>query len=381
MSVPFSQTVRALQADRFRRPALLLALGLLMLGGWSGWLMLARVSVYVFSESARLEVDRAAHFIEAPMAGQIVAADAALGQPVEAGTILFMLEAEHTALKQEEARAHLGALDAQHKALLRRLKASRRALHQARQAGDALRDKAWAEYEEATSAAQLAEAEVMRLHPLYEKQYVSAADYERQQAEVRQKRAAAEALRQHLRHLEFSQQQEASDRRAELEELDRERARLEGEAAMTENIITQLAHAVEESQIRAPATGHIGELAELRVGAFVEAGERLGAIVPEGQLRAVAYFTPSDAVGRLLPGQTARLRLDGFPWAQYGSVAATVERVATEVQAGRVRVELRLAPRAASHLPLQHGLPGRLEVEVERTAPLALLLRHVGKTL
>jgi membrane fusion protein (multidrug efflux system) len=81
------------------------------------------------------------------------------------------------------------------------------------------------------------------------------------------------------------------------------------------------------------------------------------------------------------PGQPARLRLDGFPWAEYGTVAATVERVASEVRAGRVRVELAVDGKHPFTVPLEHGLPGRLEIEVERTTPATLILRAAGQAL
>jgi hypothetical protein len=56
-----------------------------------------------------------------------------------------------------------------------------------------------------------------------------------------------------------------------------------------------------------------------------------------------------------------------------------VERVANEPRDGRIRVELALRPFSRSRLPLQHGLPGLVEVEVERVTPAALVLRTVGK--
>jgi hypothetical protein len=58
-----------------------------------------------------------------------------------------------------------------------------------------------------------------------------------------------------------------------------------------------------------------------------------------------------------------------------------VRRVASEVRDGRVRVELGVAPDAASRIPLQHGLPGTVEVQVERLAPATLVLRAAGKLL
>jgi membrane fusion protein (multidrug efflux system) len=94
----------------------------------------------------------------------------------------------------------------------------------------------------------------------------------------------------------------------------------------------------------------------------------------------VAWF-PAAVVGRLHPGQPARLRLTGFPWTQYGTMPATVADVGNEASGGRVRVELRLASARTSSIPLEHGLPGSAEVEVERISPALLVLRAAGQFL
>jgi multidrug efflux pump subunit AcrA (membrane-fusion protein) len=104
-------------------------------------------------------------------------------------------------------------------------------------------------------------------------------------------------------------------------------------------------------------------------------------VVPAGKLRIVANFDPPDAVGRIQPGQSARLRLEAFPWTQFGSVPAIVANVASEIRDGRIRVELAVNPTSAPRIPLQHGLPGTVEVEVERTSPASLVLRMVGRAL
>ena len=78
-----------------------------------------------------------------------------------------------------------------------------------------------------------------------------------------------------------------------------------------------------------------GEAADLQIGAVVREGDTLGAILPPSALKVVAHFPPPAALGRLQPGQPARLRLTGFPWTQYGSVAATVASVAHEARDGQ----------------------------------------------
>jgi multidrug resistance efflux pump len=103
--------------------------------------------------------------------------------------------------------------------------------------------------------------------------------------------------------------------------------------------------------------------------------------VPTGELRIVASFEPADALGRIQPGQPARLRLDGFPWTEYGSISATVTHVGSEVRDGRIRVELAVNPHSANRVPMQHGLPGTVQVVVERISPASLVLRVVGRGL
>jgi len=62
-------------------------------------------------------------------------------------------------------------------------------------------------------------------------------------------------------------------------------------------------------------------------------------------------------------------------------VPATVNRVGKEPQNGTVRVELTLDEPDAFPVALSHGLPGMLEVEVERISPAALVLRAAGNVV
>src|SRR5262249_45303865 len=86
-------------------------------------------------------------------------------------------------------------------------------------------------------------------------------------------------------------------------------------------------------------------------------------------------------MSRIQSVQRARLRLAGFAWTEYGQVSATVSRVASEPRSGRVRVELAVHPESAPLIPSQHGLPGKVEIEIEHVSPAKLALRSVGKML
>ena len=77
-------------------------------------------------------------------------------------------------------------------------------------------------------------------------------------------------------------------------------------------------------------------------------------------------------------GQRAWLRLNGFPWTQYGTISATVVSIASEQKKGLVRVDLGINPNSDTRIPIQEGLLGSAEVEVEHTSPATLILRAAG---
>ena len=73
------------------------------------------------------------------------------------------------------------------------------------------------------------------------------------------------------------------------------------------------------------------------------------------------------------------MRLDAYPFTEYGTVPAAVLSVGTEALRGRVRVELRVLPGAAPAIAMEHGLSGTAIVEVEQVSPATLLLRAAGQ--
>jgi len=143
---------------------------------------------------------------------------------------------------------------------------------------------------------------------------------------------------------------------------------LESERVTTAKTIELLAFEITRRRILAPVSGKFGEVAILGPGASVAAGDKLCAIIPSGELRVIAEFAPSAALGRIRAGQHAHLRLQGF-----GSIPAHVTGVGGEIRDGTVRVELAVDP--STTIPLQNGLPGTVEVQVENVSPATLLLR------
>jgi multidrug resistance efflux pump len=373
--------MRALEADRSRWSWTGLIMVFAVLGGWGVWFMGARVAVYAVTLTARLEVDQAVHPIATPVAGRVVATHLVVGRAVQAGEVLAELDAEGPRLQHEEARVRLTALTAQRQARRQEILAEEAARQDERHAARVALAEAGARYREADIAAQAASERAAMFARLQARHLGSQLDLLNTRAEAEQRRAAAEALRLTVSRLEGDQRTKDSDRTARLAQVRREVTRLDGEVYTAEATLAGLAYTIDQTRIRAPIVGHLGEVATVQPGAVVRQGDTLGVVLPEGVLRMVAYFPPAIALGRVQPGQPARLRLEGFPSAQYGSLAATVTSVADEARDGLIRVECRLGSEARTAIPLRHGLPGTVEVEVERVSPATLVLRAAGKRL
>ena len=380
MANNFSRTLRALRTDGPAGWLIQALVAALLLTLWAGWFFGSQVTVLAVSLSARAEVDRQVHPVEAPVAGRIVRVEMELGAEVEEGQLLVELEVEEQQSRLDEQQARLTGLESQLESLALELSGAELALNQWRAARQAEVDEVQASYNEAREAADQATKEAADQVALEDEGLVPKQELERARSEATRKQAAAESLRASLERLRGDQQVAETTRRAELDNLRRETAQLEGERAAITAAVGGLRQELAQRHIRAPVAGRLGEVTPLGTGAYVEKGDRLAAVVPTGRILAVAEFAPADAVGRIQPGQSARLRLTGFPSTRYGSIPATVARVGSEAQGGRIRVELEVTP-ADDALPLEHGLPGTVEVEVERLSPAALVLRSAGKLL
>jgi membrane fusion protein (multidrug efflux system) len=380
MPATFSRTLRSLEADGPRcRTVNLLVLALA--AAWGAWSFLGRVGVYEVTREARLEVDNAAHPVASPVEGRVVETRVTIGREVRAGDVLIVLDAQAQRLAIGQRQARQGALGVRREALGREIEAEREAIAvQQRERALAI-EEARAQVAEAEARARLAERQGERLAALRARHAASDEEFQRGRAEAEACRASVRALVLASDRIGQNHLVQERDRATRLARLESAAAELRGEAAIEEAAIATLEHEAALRVIRAPVSGRVGEVvAEWRAGAVIRAGERIGSIIPPGKPRAVALF-PVVSVGRVRPGQTARLRLDGFPWTEYGTVTARVEGVGNEARAGFVRVELTPTPDPRSAIPLLHGLPGSVEVEVERVSPATLVLRAAGQIL
>ncbi|WP_375768372.1 HlyD family efflux transporter periplasmic adaptor subunit [Archangium gephyra] len=373
----FPRTWRALLRRRGRPVLWLLPVGLIAV--WGLWFLQARVTVYERSVQARLEVHREVYAIDAPVEGRVVGTQVELHRSVHAGDVLVELEHDQEARQVAEAEALLQGLGPQLEAARAELEAEQLALVEQKGQGAAGVEEARARLTDAEAVARRAQKEAASFEQLWKRGVVSEMEWSRVRTELERSQAAEQAARASLTRVRSEGTMQSTDRRTRLAALRGEIARLESEERVARASLERLREELERRVVRAPADGVLGETSSVRVGTRLAAGAPIATVVAGGPVRVVAQFTP-EALGRIRAGQPARMRLEGFSWTEFGMLEATVVAVASEAREGLVRVELSVDALPPG-IPLEHGLPGTIDIEVGRATPMRLVLRTLGQGL
>ena len=359
--------------------------GLALLGLWSAWFLLSEVSVYEATDTARLEVSSEPHMLTSIVAGTVVKSYVSLGDDVAEGDLLLELDSQDLQHQLAETQADETGTRRRLERLQIERGAQAAAMAQSRLAKQAAIEQARAREREAAAAAELSERDAQRKQQLHDEGLLPKSELDAAEIDLTQRRAAVDAASRSVESLEQDAAMDQSEKRAALLALDGDIAELEARIQSLGAVDRRLSYREERHRIRAPVAGKVGDLTNLKVGEVLEAGAPFGSIIPDGVIRGVAEFEPYQALGRIRAGQPAQFRMRGFSWIQFGTIRGEVTRVASEPQNGRVRVEVAIeepeVDRDAGGVPIEHGLPGLVQVEVEQITPAALVLRAVGQRL
>jgi membrane fusion protein, adhesin transport system len=352
-----------------------------LLCGWSLWFAFGDVTVYETSRKARLEVVQLPHHVAAPLSGRVTSASVVIGQEVVANQVLIELDASAETLRLAEEETRLASLPPRTASMQTEIISLEQAKDEDLRATQAGLDAAGARVKEADATVKFARNNEGRLKRQSVAGGVAEIDALRAVSEADKLSASKDAMTADLKRLQQDGQMRGHESQARIENLRRSVVALEGEMATARATIARIQQTIEKHVIRAPVTGRIGDVTALYAGAYVAEGQRLISVIPPGELMIMGDFNPGSAIGRVHPGQRATMRLDGFPWAQYGSIDATVSRVATEIRDAAVQVEFTPSRTGNPTAIMQHGIPGVIEVAVERAAPASLVLRASGLLL
>ena len=120
-------------------------------------------------------------------------------------------------------------------------------------------------------------------------------------------------------------QTEATLREVQAESIKSEQ-QIQRELADLEREIVEANKSQEYQSLRAPVRGYVFNLIVASPGYAASRGETLLKIVPEGALEASVFITNAD-VGFLRPKMPARVRVDAYPFTQYGDIPGELKRV------------------------------------------------------
>jgi len=126
---------------------------------------------------------------------------------------------------------------------------------------------------------------------------------------------------------------EVSQAEANLREVQAEKIKMQQESLRNlsdlERQLVEVSKAQQYEVMRSPLTGMVFNLVPSSPGYSSAANEVLLKVVPRGAMEAKVFLTNRD-VGFARPGQVAQVRVDAFPFTQFGSIAGQLKSVGTD---------------------------------------------------
>ncbi len=120
--------------------------------------------------------------------------------------------------------------------------------------------------------------------------------------------------------------------KADLEEVEAQLNKLKQESlreiSELERQMVEVQDTITKEKLSAPIAGIVYGMIPSSAGYAASAGETLVKVVPGGEIEAKIYITNQD-VGFMKPGMKAQIRVDAFPYTQFGSITGSLKSVGT----------------------------------------------------
>jgi multidrug resistance efflux pump len=374
MAINFSETLASIHADLHQRSIFFsVVLGMLLLC-WFGWLLWVPQTMTKQAKGV-IEIDQPTLLLVASVAGRIDSVNLREGDLVKANEPLITINSEDEA-KQISALTHslekqqnaLVALHKTHESELQALTVDIAALEQHQKNAQAQADTVRAQYDQQAKTVNL----LSSIHSA-----VSKIELSREELSLKQIQERLLTKQQDFAHFQVQHKQAVARRDVLLAGFTQENANQQSRIAALEAELSLQQQLLKHKTLSAPKAAKVAEVMPLQIGQWINSGDQLATLFPEGALRVVAHFKPIDALGYLQLGQNASIRVDNFPWLQYGSLNAKVVQIDQAERQGAIRVVLALT--GASTLAVQHGMSATVSVAIASATPWQLLLQSLGR--
>ncbi len=376
------------------------------------WACLARIDVAAMAPGKVLPEGKAKllHATEIALVRAIHVRD---GQRVKTGELMLELDntinlAEHKAVMQKLIQLRLemerlqatledrdpvfdvpGALPESLQAQ-RSLFTAQRLAHQAR-AAEAVRNRQHRLMQETAATALIAKLEanlasaqerVDRVRP-YAGESISHFEYLRLQdnaaslaSELASQRAAAKAARQeHLaaqQRLQFLEAEHRSSLLAQVQEKQALMVAAQSDQARIEQLMAQ-------KVLRAPVDGQVQSISVNTLGGVVMPGQVIATIVPDNMPLMIEATLSNEDAGFVRVGQHVDIKVDAFPYQQYGSLSGEVTWISPDAEfraPGGLDPAMTAKGADMSALPLKGSLVYRLHIKPDTTTLMRNGLPH-----
>lgn len=165
-------------------------------------------------------------------------------------------------------------------------------------------------------------------------------------------------------------------------QLDQDQARAEARVAELRAKMDLQNAQLKEMQITSPADGVLSELRYTTPGQLVERGGRIGSFVPSKVKPIMVATVANKDVAALKPGTEARVKIDAYPYRQYGTVPAKVLGAFPVPEKPEFKVRLQLDRHTVKvrgeEVPLSSGLTAEVDILTRKTSLLRMVLQKLG---
>lgn len=355
-------------------PLRLLAAGILFCCIAVAWAWTGRVQE-VSRAQGRLVPDGEVYKVQPVVQGEIDSVNVEEGQHVKAGQVLLKLDDRLAQTEVENLEQNLTAYRlqlAQTQGLINqtRMEAqTRRAITTAEiQAQEATIAQAKADaatsrelIAQLTSETVAHQARLTRLQPLVQAGALSTehlfnveeALRENQrtvtqnQGKLQQSLAQANQLQAELNQKRSEGQQSILEVQQQLQQLQIQADQLQAKITETENGLKAARTRLEQMFLYAPVDGTVSSLAIHKAGEFMQPGQTVAEIAPDGAPLVLSATLPNQEAGFVKLGMPVQIKFDAFPYQQYGIVSGTVKSISPDAivdeKLGTVyRVEIKL---------------------------------------
>ncbi len=344
------------------------------------WALFANVPVYQPVDAVIAPVQQAQP-VPSPYDGRIARTVAFLGQQVEKGQVLCVIDSSTEKSELRLIRAEIASLRGLLESTLEQRERIVQDVSELRSSRKLDRQSLLSEV---TQKELALEDSVKRLESAEELRSLNqASEYELEQARLKRRSDALilKAWRSKLEGAKFSSQEQRSVRR-EIEALDQQIVDLKGKIDVQKATAEEKLAEIEGKTIRAPLSGRVVFAAVLNKGTSVTRGEKLFVIEPQETL-AVRAQVDADVGGKIRKGQVAKMELTSFSRLRYGYLHCVVDQVVRNSEDSTLLVRLRLTKskgrgrdRGKMYEP-KVGDRGTALIEVDRATPFEMLIDRI----